>query len=235
MRRAQDRTLALTRMAWGDLHRASKTMKTKSLWRILWLALVITACGCKSVSKLAYSVGHFLDPDTCQCPPDSTDCPLCGIPPGGTADFYGPEQVPQYPPFAPRDGFNPHDPAHAGSGDLHGRHVHPPYPHGRAGELGHARATPPTRQAQLNDAAYSGYPPNGMTEELASRNAELIQARSDLSRVQSQVQEVHRDMVAWRQEMQRFQQQLQTRDQQRQAALNDVTGSLAKLVEESTP
>ena len=183
------------------------------------------------MSKVAYTIGYCLDPDACQCPPDSTNCPLCGVPPGGGHDVYG---VPH--PRGLHGGYSAPHPTPLTPG-VHGDPNYHSYGDGSEGMPPYAgpRAPHPPRSGgpPHGDLIHSSPSLDAISEELGNRNAELIQARADLSRVQSQVQDVRRDMTAWQEEMQRFQQQLEVRDRQRRAALDEVTGSVARLVEDS--
>lgn len=210
---------------------SKNNMNAACSWLVCCLLLIVVCSGCKTMSHVAYAIGHVLDPDTCQCPADATDCALCGVPPRGTPELYG-NPYPQMPPGT-------YPPASAGPGPSEAR---PAYAGYQAGDPAVAAA------AGRSHGYYQSGPPGAaphpmvggqhfqagnVSDELTSRNRELIQANSHLQLVQNEVADVRREMVAWRQGMVELQQQLQERDRKRRDELGEVVGSVAKLVEDA--
>ncbi len=169
----------------------------------LTLWLVISSSGCKMMSKAAYSVGSYLDPDQVACVDHVGHCELCGD---------SGEVI--------QDGsVHPVDYEMSGVTESHA--VKPPYD--LSGEVQEIRAATLGFRKELD----------AVNTRLATRGQALIKTRAQLARVQSDVGELRSDLSQWQSSMRNIHRQINERDAERLATLSEMAASLKSVISEN--
>lgn len=177
--------------------------------RLLALPLLLCALGgCQVMSRMAYSVGAFLDPAQRPCRDDVGSCALCGEPPPHAGGLEDPGLVAPAVYGCPQCG-GPGG-SWAGAGDL-------------PTQVAEIRQRTAELQEQLD----------AVSAESADRGRSLIQTRAEFARLQNELGQVRQQLQEGEQSMRGLQTEMRQRDLERMNSLNALLNKLERLVAEN--
>lgn len=190
-------------------------MPRSPLRRVVMPSLLLLAlCGCQALSRMAYSVGAFLDPEHRPCRDDIGSCALCGEPPSHPGGMGSPDDCPPPGPVAPASYGCPQC--------------------GGPGSAWGATADLPAQVADIQQrTVHLQEQLDSVTTEAAERGQTLIQTRAEFARVQSELARLRQQLLDWEQSVQGLQAEMRHRDRERMESLNALLSKLERIVAEN--